>query len=76
LDKVNEYYYGDDNTVNSNLIDIDMISFHILPDILENKVKSIIDVKNWYEHTLAFVQGNKTDENAIYNHLVSNECID
>ena len=76
LDKANQYYYGDDNTVNSNLIDVDMISFHILPDILNNKIKSILDIKIWFEHTLSFVQGNNIDENKIYQHLIHNECID
>ena len=76
LDKINQYYYGDDNTVNSNLTNIDMIAFHILPDIQTNKVKNIQDIKKWYQDTLAFVQGNIIDENELYNYLKVNNCID
>ena len=76
LDKINQYYYGDDNTVSSNLNNVDMIAFHILPDINENKIKSIEDIKQWYQKTLAFVQGNVIDENEIYNYLIFTNCID
>lgn len=74
-DKINQYYYGDDNIVKSNLVDIDKIAFHILPDISNNKVKSIDDIKYWYEHTLAFIQCNKIDYNNLYSYLISNKCI-
>lgn len=75
-DKINQYYYGDDNTVNSNLNDIDKISFHILPEIASNKVKSKYDIQKWFENTLSFHQGNKIDIDKIYQYLIQNNCID
>ena len=76
LNKINQYYYGDDNTVKSNLTEIDKIAFHILPDVLNNSVKSLSDIKLWFEKTLSFAQGNTIDENQLFQYMISTKCID
>lgn len=75
-DKINQYYYGDDNIVRSNLNQIDKIAFHILPDIKNSNVKSLNDIKKWYQNTLAFKQGNLFQQKKIYDYLIEKKCID
>ena len=75
LDKINQYYYGQDNIVKSNLIDLDVIAFHILPDIKCKSVKTKKDLEQWYDKTLAKVQNNNVNVDDLYNYLIENNCI-
>jgi len=75
-DVIDNYFYGKDNKICSNLNNLDKISFHILPDINNNNVKSIEDIGNWFSKSLSFAQGNEIDCNEIFDYLINNKCID
>lgn len=73
---IENYFYGKDNEIKSNLKDNDIISFHILPDIASGEVKKIEDIKKWFSGSLSAFQGNSIDENEIFLHLIDCGCID
>lgn len=75
-DIIDNYFYGKDNKICSNLNDIDKICFHILPDIESGLVKNINDIDIWFSKSLSFIQGNRINQNDIFNYLLKNKCID
>lgn len=75
-DTIDNYFYGNDNKICSNLNDLDKISFHILPDINTGLVKNVDEIDGWFKKSLSFIQGNEIDKNDIFNYLLEKKCID
>lgn len=75
IDKINQYYYGNDNNIKSNLIQIDKIAFHMMPDIQFGLIKNKDDMKQWYDETLASLQNNTIDVDKLYDYLIETKCI-
>ena len=66
---------NEQNVANSSLNTVDMVAFHLLPEICLGTVRSIKDANDWYSMTLAYKQGKRIDINEVLKYLIDNRAI-
>ena len=59
-----------DLLVNSQINEIDEISFHIVADIENGLIRSVKDIEDWYSRSFSCFQGNKLNLKHLLNFLV------
>jgi replicative superfamily II helicase len=52
-------------TVKSQLLDVEVLAFHLISDIEKKEIKTLEDVQRWYERSFAKFQGEKLKPNLV-----------
>ena len=55
--------------------EVDNVAFHVLPEIVFQRVNDEASFRRWYEKTLAFSQGNDIVWQDVVNYFIENGCI-
>lgn len=64
-----------DWSVDSSLYETDECAFHVLPSIVEGKVRCISDVAEWYNKSFAAFQGYVLDADSVVERLIEQGMI-
>lgn len=73
--KASSLFLCDMPDVKSQMLDVDLCSLHILPNILCGDVHDQSSTDEWFSRTLAYFQGKRLKFHVLYDYLLSNRAI-
>lgn len=74
-DSANNILYNPSPPIVSVMDDISNVSFHVLPEVVTQRVNDEASFRMWYERTLSFSQGRDIAWQDVLNNLIENQCV-